>query len=1543
MVTAAVLGLGLAPTVSAAPEVTPGAAAPSTGTASTDEGPSDPSISGPADPEPGALEPNEPDPAPPATPALDAVRSAPESTSENAPPVAGRIARTTPGAAISPMAADLPEPATAVFLEDFENGMTQAAGGAKVFGTVHGAGVQYTGAGGRTYTGSAEWIDAARCNGIVVGFNNGTATANGGTPTWASTPSNANRCSTAASVQSYNEARTLARAMGVLTGRGDGEHIVSSQRECNLVTATGLDTPLSCGVLGTNASGVVLQTTTPVALTTGRYYTYGVDTVVGDCPLLGLGTQPTFQFQAQPGATGAWANVGATLEGCSNPDRTISATRPVAVGLSSAMTVSGKQMTTTPAAAVTAANANLRLVSTVGSAGVTPAGFDNVRVLDATPSLDTSFSPTSVTNVGASTLTYTVTNTTELAAKNDFAFTNTLPTGLVVANPAAATSTCGNGTVTAAVGSGTVALAGGDLAAGQVSCTVTVRVTAPLTGTYTNGPANIATALVPAPAATLTVTVAQCAPANVWANSQTRLVELTPTGTVLRDLALTTVYGDLAWTSSGDQLVGVRFGSTPVLDFLTPGATSVTVSSSRTLTPAVASINGLSAFVRAGAPGFLLGAAGSSQIYFAPQAGTGTITLQNWGTFPGGGTSGGDFLTLPDGSVIGLAAVTGGTQVVRFPSTGGQGTGVGLVAGSVWGAALSGNDIILGLSDNTVRRLPLSSVPTAAGSSTLATTAVTLSPSNPFTGGIYGMGSKQDSGSCVREQYYTVAKTASPASGTPRLPGDTVTYTVTVRNTADVAYTTANPAAFVDDLSGVIGGATIGTPTVTGGGSAAYSATPTPRITWSGPLAIGATVTVTYTATVRNVGGGSLTNSVAATGAAGTCAAAPATCVTAHPITPTTLTVQKDVVGRGSPTDQFALRLAQGATTVATATTAGTANGIQVQQIAAQTVTPGATYSVSETMAAGSTFTLADYSSRYECRNAGGTLVASGAVRTFDVAVTAGQSWTCVIVNTPTGSLSLAKQLVGTPMPGAQVTYEITLTQTGAATVPVSLVDTFGNPTTGRSILDDAAVLPASVQVVPANAGVVATYDPAAGGGPVLRIAGAMAPLQAPVVVRYTVQINALAAIGDGVLANCVGTAPGAPGSVCTSSGIVAPVKTASPATGTVVAPGETVTYSLAFRSLGAAPTAIAFTDHLAGVQDDADIISGPTITSTGPPSAVTATPTPLTPTSTQLAVTGTVSAGGTVTVSYAVVVSPLASTGDGLLRNFLRRTADGPPGLAETCPPGGTLCTQHPVAALLTLVKSVSFGSAAPTSWTLTAAGAPANRPGPTGVTGTPATTAVPITPSSPYALGESGGPATYVGTGWTCVNGAGAAVPLVSGTITLPRATSATCTVTNATATITLLKHVVDPVAPFTAGAWDVTATPAAFAGPGTLPIETRDGAEQLPGGNPASTFEVRPGHGYALSEVLADPGSLLAYRQVGLEQLVGGTWQPVASADVTAPAAGQTAVYRFVNERIPGVELPITGGASTDAFRIAGALVLMTALLGAAWVRRRRRAMA
>lgn len=132
----------------------------------------------------------------------------------------------------------------------------------------------------------------------------------------------------------------------------------------------------------------------------------------------------------------------------------------------------------------------LVLRDTVGASGAKGNDFmvDDLRVLDATPSLDQSLSPIGAIGRGAE-LTFTVTNTSELAEKAGWSFTDALPQGMQVASPAAASSTCAATTITAGEGSASVA-ATGTLPAGTASCTITVQVTADAPGDYASAPAD---------------------------------------------------------------------------------------------------------------------------------------------------------------------------------------------------------------------------------------------------------------------------------------------------------------------------------------------------------------------------------------------------------------------------------------------------------------------------------------------------------------------------------------------------------------------------------------------------------------------------------------------------------------------------------------------------------------------------------------------------------------------------------------------------------------------------------------------------------------------------------------------------------------------------------------------------------------------------------------------------------------------------------------------------------------------------------------------
>jgi uncharacterized repeat protein (TIGR01451 family) len=101
----------------------------------------------------------------------------------------------------------------------------------------------------------------------------------------------------------------------------------------------------------------------------------------------------------------------------------------------------------------------------------------------------------------------------------------------------------------------------------------------------------------------------------------------------------------------------------------------------------------------------------------------------------------------------------------------------------------------------------------------------------------------------------------SPQTGTTA-PGDTVDYTLTIANTGQTAYATAT---VTDSLAGVVGSATYGDDAVvTGGGTALFAS---PDLTWTGGLAVDASVTVTYSVTVNDPASGSLTLANAVTSA----------------------------------------------------------------------------------------------------------------------------------------------------------------------------------------------------------------------------------------------------------------------------------------------------------------------------------------------------------------------------------------------------------------------------------------------------------------------------------------------------------------------------------------------------------------------------------------------------------------------------------------------------------------------------------------------------
>jgi uncharacterized repeat protein (TIGR01451 family) len=337
-----------------------------------------------------------------------------------------------------------------VYTEDFENATAATPVGLDA----------YTGASGQTYSADAPWLTG--CNGVIVQFN---------------TPDSQQAAAGCSAAGSFDRVRQIAYALG---GNGTN-HSVSAYTEGN-----------------PGGDLVQFETATPIALaTSNRFITFSVDAAETSC----FANHALFKFYLVNGGTEI-PTFTTPIDPCVDAGtRTVTAP---AIGTVGPTDFQAGTFTGNRAVLFSGAELGIRMRNGQASGGGNDAGFDNIRVLDATPQLDKSFSVTDLNAGGTSRLTFTITNTSELGAKQGWSFTDNLSSGLRVADPASATTTCTNGAVTAAGGSASIAVTG-DLDQGQASCTVSVDVTSTTAGTYTNGPGNLSVVgLDPPPPATIT-------------------------------------------------------------------------------------------------------------------------------------------------------------------------------------------------------------------------------------------------------------------------------------------------------------------------------------------------------------------------------------------------------------------------------------------------------------------------------------------------------------------------------------------------------------------------------------------------------------------------------------------------------------------------------------------------------------------------------------------------------------------------------------------------------------------------------------------------------------------------------------------------------------------------------------------------------------------------------------------------------------------------------------------------------------------------------
>ncbi len=117
-------------------------------------------------------------------------------------------------------------------------------------------------------------------------------------------------------------------------------------------------------------------------------------------------------------------------------------------------------------------------------------------------------------------------------------------------------------------------------------------------------------------------------------------------------------------------------------------------------------------------------------------------------------------------------------------------------------------------------------------------------PDSPTTPGTPIVPPAVETNHPVVDNGFEVTKSADPASGTAVRAGNTITYTISGVNTGN---TTLDPATIVDDLSAVLAHAQYGGDVSASTGAVDLTGT---TLTWTGALAPGARVDITYTVTV---------------------------------------------------------------------------------------------------------------------------------------------------------------------------------------------------------------------------------------------------------------------------------------------------------------------------------------------------------------------------------------------------------------------------------------------------------------------------------------------------------------------------------------------------------------------------------------------------------------------------------------------------------------------------------------------------------------------
>jgi large repetitive protein len=500
---------------------------------------------------------------------------------------------------------------------------------------------------------------------------------------------------------------------------------------------------------------------------------------------------------------------------------------------------------------------------------------------------------------------------------------------------------------------------------------------------------------------------------------------------------------------------------------------------------------------------------------------------------------------------------------------------------------------------------------------------------------------------------------ASAGSGTTT-PGAVVSYTITVTNSGQTAYT---GATFSDSLSGVLDDATYNANAAATAGTVSYSSR---SLSWTGNLAVGASATITFSATVNNpdTGDDILASVVTSTTAGSNCASGStdSRCSVSVPVAVLTIVNGANVA---TTTPGSVVRF------TATFTNAGQVpyTGITLTDDATN-VFDDATPNGDQTATSGTLTLTATGISWTGSIPVGGTVTVTGTV-TVNNPDTGNKLLAATIVATAPGSncasgstdprcsvsvsvlvpgLSLTQAAnASTAVPGQQVTYTVTITNSGqTAYTAISAPDSIAASLDDASYDNDASVTSGSVSY--ASGVLTWTGNLAAGASAVLTFS--LTVNNPDTGDKLLLSTLSSAATGS----NCPTTS--APASCTLQIKILTPgltiAKTASVPT---AVPGQVITYTITVTDSGQTPyTGATFTDSLSGVIDDAAYDND-----------ASATAGTVSYASPNLTWTGNLAVGGSATITYTATVNN-PDTGDMVLTNTVTSTTPG-----DNCPSGGT------------------------------------------------------------------------------------------------------------------------------------------------------------------------------------------------------------------------------------------------------------------------------